>query len=164
GSGGSAQNGDIVFFTKAENDLLQAEGQYRKGQYALAAGLVNLSRTGLTNATQSNGLGAIPALGGPVGAAGFNGGANCAADGVPKVPSGSGPSATLTCGGLWEALKYEKRIETAYTHFAAWFLDGRGWGDLPNGTPLYWHTPYQDLQSRGYALNALYGAGPTSGP
>ena len=34
---------------------------------------------------------------------------------------------------MMEAMKYEKRIEEAYTHFAAWYLDERGWGDLPQG-------------------------------
>jgi hypothetical protein len=87
-----------------------------------------------------------------------------AADCVPRVPFGAGSSATLSCGTLWEALKYEKRIETAYTNFATWFLEGRGWGDLPNGTPLYWVTPYQDLQARQVPTSKLYGAGPSSNP
>ena len=25
-------------------------------------------------------------------------------------------------------MKWEKRIETAFTHFAGWFFDSRGWG------------------------------------
>jgi len=74
---------------------------------------------------------------------------------VPKVPSGS----TISCGNLWEALKYEKRIETAYTTYSPWYLDNRGWGDLAETTPLFWAVPYQDLQARGVALANIYGAG-----
>jgi hypothetical protein len=39
-------------------------------------------------------------------------------------------------------------METIQTHFAAWFLDSRGWGDLAQGTPVHWAVPYQDLQAR----------------
>jgi hypothetical protein len=60
---------------------------------------------------------------------------------------------------MMEAMKYEKRIETAFTHFAAWFLDMRGWGDLPQGTGLYWAVPYQDLQARGRPVSAIYSTG-----
>jgi len=67
---------------------------------------------------------------------------------------------TIACGNLLEALKYEKRIETAYTGFAQWFLDGRGWGDLAQGTPLFWAVPYQDLQVR---LLPIYSTGSGAG-
>ena len=60
---------------------------------------------------------------------------------------------------MMEAMKWEKRIETAYTAFAPWYLDGRGWGDLAENTPVFWAVPYQDLQARGYAISAIYGAG-----
>jgi hypothetical protein len=156
GASGNAQNGPLVYFTKAENDLIRAEAELRLGNAATAQGIVNTTRT-------LNGLAAIPVGNGLMTAAG-NGGTNCAGDNIPKVPSGSGATGTTTCGGLWEALKYEKRIETAYTHWAAWFLDSRGWGDLPLDTPLYWATPYQDMQARGKALNQLYGTGPATNP
>lgn len=146
GSSGTGQNGDISFFTKAELNLIEAEGQFKLGNLAAAAAIVNVTR-GVA------GLAPMPANN-----------TTCATDGVPRVPNGAGPTATLACGTLFEALKYEKRIETAYTHFAAWFLDGRGWGDLANGTPLYWATPYQDLQARGVPIAKLYGTGPASNP
>jgi hypothetical protein len=60
---------------------------------------------------------------------------------------------------MMEAMKWEKRIETAYTHFAPWYLDGRGWGDLAEGTPLFWAVPYQDLQARGFLPGDIYSAG-----
>jgi hypothetical protein len=58
-----------------------------------------------------------------------------------------------------EAMKWEKRIETAFVHFASWFIDSRGWGDLAENTPLFWAVPYQDLQARGYSTADLYGTG-----
>jgi hypothetical protein len=80
-------------------------------------------------------------------------GATC----IPKRPvsAGTGGGGTLTCGDLMEALKWEKRIETAYTHFAGWFLDHRGWGDLAEGTPLQLATPYQDLMARSKPLYSM---------
>ena len=81
---------------------------------------------------------------------------------VPKVPKAPNFN-TIGCGTLWDALKYEKRIETAYTHFAPWYLDSRGWGDLPETTPLFVATPYQDVQARGKPSSAIYGTGPGVG-
>jgi len=148
GDGTGARNGPTPFMVKPELDLLRAEGLYRQGNYAAAGALVNITRV-------KNGLPAITAFDAttPV-----PGGTNC----VPKVPVA--PSfTTVACGTLWDALKYEKRIETAYTHYAPWFLDGRGWQELPKDTPLFWAVPYQDLQARGVPLDALYGAGPGAG-
>jgi len=143
GDGSGSQNGPIVFFTKAEIDMLRAEGLIRKSRYAEAAALINVTRT-------KNGLDAITVFDNtsPV-----PGGANC----VPKVPVS--PYNVIACGNMMEAMKWEKRIETAYTHFAAWYLDSRGWGDLAENTPLFWAVPYQDLQARGFAPSAIYSAG-----
>lgn len=145
---GTARNGPTIFMTKAEIDMLQAEGLYRKGNLAAAGALVNITR-------EKNGL---PAITNFSATAVVPGGNAC----VPKVPQGPSFN-TVGCGTLWEAMKYEKRIETAYTHYSAWFLDGRGWGDLPKDTPLFWAVPYQELQTRGYSLGQLYGAGPGVG-
>ena len=143
GDGGSAASGAIIFMTKAEIDLLEAEGQIRKGNFAAAAALINKTRTknGLPALVDLNNTSPVP------------GGANC----VPKVPVS--PYTVIACGTMFEAMKWEKRIETAYTHFAAWFLDSRGWGDLAEGTPLFWAVPYQDLQARGFLPNEIYSAG-----
>ena len=46
---------------------------------------------------------------------------------VPQVPTGNG---TVACGNIMEAMKYEKRIETTYSGFGRFWIDGRGWGDL----------------------------------
>jgi hypothetical protein len=142
-----AQTGNTPYMVKSELDMLQAEGLYRQGNFAGAGALVNASRT-------RNGLPAITAFDATTPVPGGNA---C----VPKVPVA--PFNTVACGNLWDALKYEKRIETAYTHYAPWYLDGRGWGELPKDTPLFWPVPYQDLQSRGAAVSAIYGAGPGTG-
>lgn len=145
GDAGQGQNGATLFFAKAEVDLLQAEGLYRKGNYAGAAALVNITRV-------KNGLPAITAFDAttPV-----PGGSAC----VPRVPNGS----ATQCGNLMEAIKWEKRIETAYVAFTPWYFDSRGWGDLAEGTALFFAVPYQDLQARGTAPSALYGVGPGAG-
>jgi hypothetical protein len=163
GDDGTGQNGRIVFFTKAELDLLEAEGHFRKGNYAAAAALINKTRTagmaGNPPVATGGGLPAITALDAtsPV-----PGGADC----VPKMPvnATSAGGGTVTCGNMWEALKYEKRIETIETHFAAWFLDMRGWGDLAEGTPVHWPVPYQDLQARGRVGTAIYSTGTGTAP
>ncbi len=125
------QRGNFPFFTLAELDMLQAEGHIRRGNFSAAAALINKTRT-------KNGLPAITAFDAtsPV-----PGGANC----VPRVPTGS----TVACGNMMEAMKYEKRIETAYMHYMAWYVDMRGWGDLVEGTPLDWPVPYEDMLARG---------------
>jgi hypothetical protein len=44
-------------------------------------------------------------------------------------------------------------METAFTHWGAWWIDGRGWGDLPSNTPMQYPVPYQELDTR---LKLLY--------
>jgi hypothetical protein len=150
GDGGTARNGNFPFFTKAELDMLQAEGLIRKGSYAAAGALVNITRVargGLPAITVFDATTPVP------------GGADC----VPKVPVGPNYN-TVACGNLLEAMKYEKRIEEAYTHFAAWYLDERGWGDLAQNTALHWATPYQDLQARYSSAAAIYSTGGGNNP
>ncbi|MEA3246436.1 MAG: hypothetical protein U9Q74_09800, partial [Gemmatimonadota bacterium] len=146
GDAGQAQNGAATLMDFAEIDLLRAEGLYRAGDYAGAAAIVNKTRV-------KNGLPAITNFSKDAPVPGTS--TTC----IPKVPRGT----TLVCGDLWEALKYEKRIETAYTAYANWYFDHRGWGDLAESTPLFWAVPYQDLQARGVSVAAIYGAGPGTG-
>ena len=127
--------------TKTEMDMLIAEGQLRAGPQqntANAIALINLTRTtsGLPALT---GTGTVP------------GGNAC----VPRVPSGANGS-TIICGDAWEAMKYEKRMETAMTGYGQWFIDSRGWGDLPEGTALHWPVPWQEMDAR---LKTLYNLG-----
>ena len=145
GDAGTGQQGNVIYFAKAELDLLQAEGLYRTGNYAGAAALINNTR--VTN-------GKLPPITVFDAVTAVSGGNAC----VPKVPQ---PPAytSAACGNMFEALKYEKRIETAFTVIAPWYLDGRGWGDLPKDTPLYWATPDEDLLARGKKNAQLYGVG-----
>lgn len=167
GDAGSAQTGNIVEFTKAELNLLEAEGQIRTGNLATAVTLINLSRTAgmVGGVATGGGLPPVTILGVPAPAPGSN---NC----VPRVPNANASHAgggTVVCAStlsatnsLLEAMKWEKRVETHFTHFAAWFLDSRGWGDLTATTPLHWAPPYQDLQARALPLYST-GSGTAGG-
>lgn len=128
-------NGPFIIFTQAENDMLAAEGHIRLGNIAAAASLIDRTRV----------RSGLPALSGVVTSATDRvpGGAAC----VPRVPQG--PSFTSTaCGTIFEAMKWEKRVETNMTGYAQWFVDSRGWGDLVEGTSLEWPVPYQELFAR----------------
>ena len=150
GDAGSGRNGAFPFFTLATLRMLEAEGQIRLNNGAAAAALINASRV-------ANGLAPITAvIAAPVPVQTAFGFTDC----VPRVPNqapqqGAGAPSTK-CGDMFEAMKWEKRIEEAYTHFASWYFDMRGWGDLPQGTGLFWAVPYQDLQVR---LHANYSTG-----
>ena len=148
----NTRNGPYPLMTRAEMDLLMAEGYIYKGDFANAMAKINITRvangnlpplTGITSATQK------------IGTEG-----SC----VPRVPQ---PPAfnTAACGTIMEAMKWEKRLETEMTHMGAWFFDSRGWGDLPEGTPLEWPVPFQELDVRGIPLYNLGGVGgPSSAP
>lgn len=131
----ASNSGPLVEMSKTESDMLAAEGYLRANNFVAAAALIDISRT-------ANGL---PALTGVV------------LDGTTPVPGGSGcvpqapqpPNFTSAgCGTMWEAMKYEKRMETAFTGFMQWFNDHRGWGDMVVNTALEWPVPYQEMQAR----------------
>jgi hypothetical protein len=142
--------GDFPVFTRAENDMLAAEGHIRRGNIAEAAALIDRTRT-------TSGL---PALSGVVTTATqpVPGGANC----VPRVPVGP-TFTTTTCGNIFEAMKWEKRMEIAYTTYGAWYFDSRGWGDLPEGTAVHWPTPTQELDARRLPIYNIGGVGQPGG-
>jgi hypothetical protein len=126
-------NGNFVLFAQAENDMLAAEGFIRTNNFTAAATLIDRTRVraGLPSAQGATLTTPVP------------GGSAC----VPQVPVG--PNFTTTaCGNIMEAMKWEKRTETAFTGYSQWFIDSRGWGDLPAGTPLEWPVPYQELFAR----------------
>jgi hypothetical protein len=111
-----------------EMNLLKAEGLYYQDDLAQVATIINRTRT-------ANGLNATDASGTNT---------SC----VPKVPDGDGTSASH-CGGLFEMLKWEKRMEMQYTglYGAPWWFDSRGWGDLWKDTPLEFPVPCKELQT-----------------
>ncbi len=137
GTRANASGGPYADMTKAEIDMLAAEGYIRAGNFAAAMPLINITRernnlppiSGITSATQPIGTG------------------RC----VPQVPQP--PNFTTTaCGNIWEAMKYEKRMETAFTGYMIWFTDSRGWGDLFATTPLEWPVPFQEMNARRQAF------------
>jgi hypothetical protein len=122
--------GPFTEMSKTEIDMLAAEGLIRLGGAAnitAAENLINISRT------RNN----LPSVTG-IGAAGVVPGGNAC---VPKMKTG-------TCGTLLEAMKYEKRMETAFTGYVQWLIDSRGWGDLPVNTIIEWPVPFQEMQAR----------------
>jgi len=134
-------SGTWVLMAQREISMLRAEALIVLGRIPEAVPLINVSRTavGLPSLSLASTL-ATPVPGGTL-AAPDPGGASC----VPRVPV----SAALTaCGNVLEAMKYEKRMETAQTGYAQWFMDSRGWGDLVTGTPLEWPVPIQEMNSR----------------
>ena len=147
-------SGDYPEFMKAELDLLAAEGYIRTGDFARAAQKIDISRVGrgglpsLVLAGLNNNTDPVP------------GGAAC----VPRVPvPPTNPtdyaSYTTVCGNMMEAMKYEKRMETAYTSVARWWIDSRGWGDLIEGTALQYPVPRQEMNARQKQPYPLGGSG-----
>ena len=78
---------------------------------------------------------------------------------VPDAAAAAGPYKASKCGNLWDALKWEYRMETMYTGYGMWYFAGRGWGDLPEGTALYWPVPYQEMDTRRQVFYSAGGVG-----
>jgi hypothetical protein len=116
-----------------EMDLLLAEAEYRLGNKGAAAALINKSRV-------ANGQ--LP----PVGD-----------DGPPNTPGCVPKRYDGTCGDLWDALIYEKRIETYGTAIS--FFDLRGWGCLLEGTLTELPPPGRQLQIIGKPIYTKGGIG-----
>ncbi len=132
---GAGLSGPVVVIDMGEMNGLIAEGKLRSGSQHDAAGALQA-----INATRT--AAGLPAVTGDSGTV-VPGGSAC----VPRVPAA--PAYTsATCGNVWEAMKWEKRLQEAYTSWGAWWIDGRGWGDLPMGTVLEYPTPYEELQTR----------------
>jgi hypothetical protein len=104
-----------------EMDLLLAEAHLRSTPPDLDAAVTIINQTRVE-------FGELPA----VTTAGVPQASNC----VPKRWDG-------TCGDLWDAFIYEKRLETYGTAIA--FFDARGWGCLLEGTPIQLPIPSTQL-------------------
>ncbi|GAC1517286.1 MAG: hypothetical protein NVS1B4_16930 [Gemmatimonadaceae bacterium] len=137
--------------TRAEIRLLAAEGLLQTGAAGQAAVLIDSTRTtaGLPS------LGLVLSATDPV-----PNSSPLANDCVPRVPP---PTGATVCGTVFEAMKWEKRMETAYTGYGAWFFDSRGWGDLPEGTPVHWPVPFQELDARLHPIDHMGGVGRPGG-
>jgi hypothetical protein len=132
--------GKFPMLQKTEIDLLAAEAYYRLGDLASAAAKINITRQAKGN---------LPAL--PLTMTATDpvpGGGAC----VPRVPDPATNFTSAKCGTLFEALKWEKRMELAFMQYGAWYFDSRGWGDLAAGTALEWPVPYQEMDTRSEKL------------
>lgn len=138
GTARSWESGPQPVVTRAELDLIRAEAYLNLGDRDRAAGLVN--RTRVRN-------GGLP----PVTAAGVPEARSC----VPRTQLGA-------CGSLFDALRYEKRIETAGVEGSVAYWDARGWGTLLINTPVHFPVPWRDLELIGVPLYTFGGGGPGS--
>lgn len=143
--------GNYPIMAKAEMDLLAAEGYLRQGDVASAVTKINSSRTGkgklpsLSAITDT--LTAVP------------GGAAC----VPRVPDPATTFTSAKCGNVWDALRWEYWMETAYIGYGQWYIANRGWGALPEGTAIQWPVPYNEMDVRGEAFYSMGGVGAPGG-
>ncbi|HYW31341.1 MAG TPA: hypothetical protein VE869_07525 [Gemmatimonas sp.] len=144
--------GDVAHMVMPEMWGLIAEGAIRAGNFTLAADMIDRSRVS---------RGGLPALTGVITSATqpVPGGSAC----VPRVPSNAGGTYTTACGNIFEAMKWEKRMEMAYLSYGAWYFDSRGWGDLPQGTPLYFPVPWQERDVRQSPYTNSGGVGQVGG-
>jgi hypothetical protein len=152
----AARVGSWVTYSKAENDMYAAEGYIRTGNIPAAVALINASRT-----LPRVGLPPIPATisrtAGVPDAAG--GSAGC----VPRVPDPTRGFIVSKCGDVVEAMKWESRMESAYAAYAAWYMNGRGWGDLPEGTAIHFPVPFQEADARDVPFKNVGGVGQPGG-
>jgi hypothetical protein len=121
GTGETWQNGPQPAMLVSEMNLLKAEGLMRLGNAAAAVPLINLTRT--TN-------GQLPAV---------------TVDGPPDEPGCVPRKLSGACGSLWDALRYEKRIEGLGVSGVIAFMDARGWQTLPEFTVLQLPVPGAEL-------------------
>jgi hypothetical protein len=146
--------GRYPVMTAAEIRLLAAEGYLRIAtpNFTEAINRINISRMA---------IGVLPALNvvADTLAVAAPGGNAC----VPKVPDATQNYRGWRCGNIWDALKYEYRLETAYTGYGNWFFPGRGWGDLPQFTATQWPVPYNEMDARRESFYGFGGPGGVSG-
>jgi hypothetical protein len=132
--------GFISTLTPVEMRFLRAEALFRTGNRQGAADLINISRVA---------AGSLP----PV-----------TVDGPPRTPSCVPRKDDGSCGDLWDALMYEKRIETHATEAIIPFTDMRGWGRLLKGSMINLPVPGRELQTLGLDYYTFGGDLPGSAP
>jgi len=139
GAGTTHETGPQTAMTVTEMDLIRAEALIRLGRAAEAVPLINKTRV-------ANGqLPPVTIDGPPI-----------AVSCVPRkiLP---GPMQGQ-CGSLWDALRYEKRIEMAGVDPTVAYVDARGWQALVTNTWLHWPVPGRELETLERA-NYTYGGG-----
>lgn len=138
----------VLAMMKFEMDMLAAEAYIRLGQEASAWPLIDATRVTYGGLTSVNGLGAADPV--PEDAPG-----RCTPRMISPFPNG-----TWQCGNLFEAMKYEKRMETYATGMGIPWFDDRGWGDLISGTITMFPVPAQELLT---LLEEVYSFGGSPG-
>lgn len=122
----------VAAISVQEMRFIRAEALYRLGRRTEAAALINPTRV-------AAGLRPVDADGPPVGR-----------DCVPRKDDGS-------CGDLWDAIMYEKRIDLFPLEPGINYLDARGWGRLLPGTPLHFPVVGRELITRGFPFYTFGG-------
>ena len=140
GTGTSWESGPIPAMTVTEMHLLKAEALIRLGRAEEAVPLINLTRV-------ANGeLAPVTVDGPPDDEA-------C----VPRKLDGS-------CGSLWDALRYEKRIEFAGVDPMVAYFDARGWQTLKENSFVHLPVPGRELGALGLPLYTVGGGLEGSAP
>jgi hypothetical protein len=140
GTGTSWNNGPLVAITRTEMNLIKAEALIRLERAPEAVPLINESRV-------ANGQLPPVDVNGPPDAPGC----------VPRKLSGA-------CGNLWDALRYEKRIEEAGVDGHVAYYDARGWNTLAAGSFLQLPIPGRELEVQRLANYTYGGGGEMSAP
>ena len=135
GTGESWQIGPQAALLTSEMDLLKAEALIRLGRAEEAVPLINRTRT-------ANGELPPVTIEGPPDAPGC----------VPRKLDGS-------CGSLWDALRYEKRMEGYGVDGATAFFDARGWQTLPENSITQLPVPGRELGTLRLPLYTFGGPG-----
>jgi hypothetical protein len=71
---------------------------------------------------------------------------------------------TTACGSLWDALRWEKRIEGLGIDPNVAFFDARGWGTLVIGTPVHMPIPAREIETLALPPYTFGGGGVGSAP
>ncbi len=121
GTGNSWFEGPQPAMLVSEMDFLKAEALIRLGRAAEAVPLINKTRV-------ANGQ--LP----PV-----------TIDGPPDEPGCVPRKLNGQCGSLWDALRYEKRMEGLGVSGVIAYFDARGWQTLPENTILELPVPGSEL-------------------
>ncbi len=129
----------VVAMSMDEMKFIRAEALFRVGRGTEAAAILNATRV-------AAGLRAADANGPPAGR-----------DCVPRKDDG-------TCGDLFDAIQYEKRIELYPLEGDIPWWDQRGWGKLIPGTPIHIPVSGRELVTLGLPYYTFGGGGVGSAP